>query len=390
MQSYLATIRGPRYTFSHTGNRSSIEEKGYNRLDVVNGLIIGDKKAPNPIAFTKLVARYGQGTELDQFDMPIYTNRYTNTVGIVDGAIPNNILGTPDWARVHDRCQEKIYEKLRAQNNLIVDALEGGQTIRMVRNVLRVKTLFRTFVKDVVTQKNFRSIRHRRPETQNQKRLDYVTGKWLEYRYGWLPLVKSTYEVLETLNGALKDRSVPFTARSGYNDTKNVMNNLPLGGNQVHRETLMAQGSVRQQTVYTFKLPMNLQAYDFTSLSPLGIAWELLPLSFVADWFFTVGKTLSLWENYVLFARHFQHGYVTRGYRQQTQRYYERTQVSTSRAVYVKAYATRVDTHKERSVLKSLPMPQQGVRVKVRLNAEKLLDAASLLQVFIGRKSRTF
>lgn len=298
-----------------------------------------------------------------------------------------------DWARTDDRCMEKIYDQLRGDSNLAVDFLEGGATLRMISNLRKVR---RELIKNVIgttKSKKYRGL------TNGQQRLDYVTSKWLEYRYGWMPLIFSTYDALDTLGRRINSGLFPVTGRSGVKlkdtTTSGLSNDFSNPRTVVTRDF-----SFRTEITAQFRLPEGNQLYDWTSLNPIGIAWELMPLSFVADWFVNVSDTLTLWENYFLFANKFVRGYRTRSYKETV------STTSTASKQTPRGYAPNGDPYPgvwsqtmargdrverrylQRVVLDSLPLPAQGIRIRPKLNAKRLLDAVSLFHVFTRKTVR--
>jgi hypothetical protein len=167
---------------------------------------------------------------------------------------------------------------------------------------------------------------------------------------------------------------------------------------------------VRAEIVCTFRVPEGQQIYDWTSLNPVGIAWELMPLSFVADWIVNVSDVLSLWENQVIFANYFVGGYATSSYREEYS--YQESGSSSfpmkfyppnpetgegggdpmpgtySSSVFRRGEAVRLA--KNRAVLTQLPTPMQGLRIRPEFNAKRFLDAAALFHTFTKSKARGF
>jgi hypothetical protein len=116
------------------------------------------------------------------------------------------------------------------------------------------------------------------------RRGDVVASNWLQLQYGWLPLLKDVYDGAEFLAHHL---SYPL---------QKVV--------RVHRRV---KGTVANDYGYaTFggalcytKLDIKaiIAEKDVVALSgltdPLSVAWELLPYSFVIDWFIPVGNYLQ-------------------------------------------------------------------------------------------------
>jgi hypothetical protein len=111
-----------------------------------------------------------------------------------------------------------------------------------------------------------------------------MANAWLELQYGWLPLLKDAKSAAEMLAKQLefplvatyrvkRRKAVPlsavssaFTGSAGYRETR---------GQLIAR---VSEGNVAQLVGL---------------LDPASVAWELLPWSFVADWFMPIGDYLS-------------------------------------------------------------------------------------------------
>lgn len=410
---------------STSGSVQTLESGG---ITVQNGLVQGDKRTPNPFYFYKTVYRAGLGTvtrgEIRNgycFNPPGWKQNhavYQRSSGILDSAgtftINNIFSGTETYKRnlvqpstrrdyVRDRCLSKIFDEIRTGPNLIVDLAEGGATLRMLKSTLRVRRLMKDFFENMVIPRNLRHA------TSGQKRLDYMTSKWLEYRYGWTPLISTAYDALDQLNKQIYNKVYTFSARAGVRDTQrqvrvvNYVNNFPYVTSSpnfgVLEETTEAECSWRCETQFLFKLPQGQQIWDWTSLNPASIAWELLPLSFVADWFISIGEYLELLENTQLYAKFFQGGYRTDTFKCQASRiqtyrgaytgpvYNNTSTVSAETRTMQKPGISFEVKLKDRQKLTSIPYPSYP-HVRVKLNAKRQLDAASLLHQLVAKKFR--
>lgn len=172
----------------------------------------------------------------------------------------------------------------------LVDLAELGKTLKM----LKTNTVgFANFLRK--KQSQLRKGLGREPTKKEW--LDFASGKWLEWRYGWTPL----FGTIRGLQAALaKERkSTRKTARGsafrppqGKDDIR--VSNVASGGNGWNYTSdlkLRVTGTVKAGVLY----------YSYFALrNDLGIslrelpstAWELVPYSFVADWFFNFGEFL--------------------------------------------------------------------------------------------------
>lgn len=129
-----------------------------------------------------------------------------------------------------------------------------------------------------------------------------LAENWLELQYGWKPLLNDIHGAFATLEVFGLSRNIVHqvtasgTARSV---TANSVNSLLGAGypQLVHR----IDQKTRVKYTINYEIESALKTYlgqtGFTN--PVNLAWELLPFSFVADWFVPVGsflQTLSAWD----------------------------------------------------------------------------------------------
>lgn len=358
-------------------NSSKIGQHSYKKLSVMNGRYVDGERGIYILEpYQSLSTNYGRINTGN----PVYSS----------GPILEY-----DSNAVFEKALQKLLDEVRGEHsNLAVDLAEARKTIQMVRQALSFKKLAKDFFKSVVKHRSYKKIRP--GPTQNQRRLKYVQDKWLEYRYGWLPLLSSIWSIGDALRKQHYLKYTYLKARSGSAKSKKTISGTDNYFDPL--EVFEVQGSCRVEIGAFFALPTGFQVNDFTSLNPASIAWELVPFSFVADWFVGIGQCLENWENWFTYRNNFISGYVTSSYRET--RVYQMSGVWQKDYVYAyspyegwypvtgayRRWKSQVvaSTYVQmnRSVLTSLPAPG-GPRVKVNLNSKRFLDAAALIgQVF--------
>lgn len=367
----------------------------------------GDRKRPNPVSF------YGYKSEPHEHFH--YTRGYTNTDGIGwwdssllgkvlvdDGyAVFGSLLGgnTAEenvWPRLSDEAISDVYDQVRGSANTTVDFAERHETMDMLK-------MFKGTHKGIHdllgwAAKVTRGKTPRRGLTRGQMILDTASSAWLGYRYGIMPLIYSTYDALETLDKQLK-RVVGQNPRLRGRASAQTRSEGVWTYNGTPYRVIEVGNFTVQHLVQFTNVAFQNNVWDWGSLNPWLIAWEAAPLSFVADWFWNVSQTLSLWENYMTYTSLTQSVVTTKRLQRRVIVRNESEELNIVspgvngnypdhiRSVRHSSGFTRRDYSKIRTVAYDLPMPA-GVRWKINLNAKRHLDAAGLMHQLVGKSSR--
>jgi hypothetical protein len=137
-----------------------------------------------------------------------------------------------------------------------------------------------------------------------------LADNWLELQYGWKPLlqdIKGSAENLARLQ--LDDRvvcQIKSSAKIVSSSKEPILFNSKVVGNRLWDRTTHIKFGMR------YKVDSVLGAFISQSgfTNPLNLAWEVLPFSFVVDWFIGVGpylESLNSWDGLT-----FLDGYETR------------------------------------------------------------------------------
>lgn len=110
---------------------------------------------------------------------------------------------------------------------------------------------------------------------------------WLELQYGWVPLLSDVYGSAELLAQKAMDKT--FEKVSAAVTVKKKTSSSPVAGVTVVAERTF---TIRKYVWFsTSELQHTMAQIGLTN--PLHLAWELMPWSFVVDWFIPVGNFLS-------------------------------------------------------------------------------------------------
>jgi len=119
---------------------------------------------------------------------------------------------------------------------------------------------------------------------------------WLELQYGWKPLLADIHEAMEAYSRFLsKDTTVQsVSASASHKDFESEV--LRVSGTyfqDVGKRSVKT--STRSKFTLRYAVDDHLKAFmsqtGFTN--PINLAWEVIPYSFVADWFLPVGPYLE-------------------------------------------------------------------------------------------------
>lgn len=181
----------------------------------------------------------------------------------------------------------------RGHLNVLVSAGEGKETVTFVAN--RIFMLYRLL--RLISRGKFEEAarvagsdlsqnagkRLRRNRSQYRNPIDLVSNSWLEYQFAIRPIVNDVYGAVEAFHDNLQAGRV-VRAYGKYSSGEK---------GTVYRAGIV--GVVRSENVRT------LQQLGFTN--PALAAWNLLPLSFILDWFLPIAPLLSYLDSTVGFGQ---------------------------------------------------------------------------------------
>lgn len=127
-----------------------------------------------------------------------------------------------------------------------------------------------------------------------------LSRRYLEARYALRPLAYDCKSIVEAWN-EVRDDKPRFVSRgfaSGSDGTSaSVVNTTRFASVDVHASTSsQTDVNVRAGVLYsiTANKPSQLQTWGLVD-APLAV-WELVPFSFIIDWFINVGTTIAAWQ----------------------------------------------------------------------------------------------
>lgn len=197
------------------------------------------------------------------------------------------------YTLAYDRFRAKVWGD--AQTMLAVDVMErqstlsmiSGTVMRLYRAAKHVKRgKFKEAAKALSMDRVPKGIRLRDNPSQ------VFAENWLAYRYGWSPFYGSIVSLMEVLDKPLENRFVRSSGKvmrelqDVYKETSGLKRTTQIDYYQQYvRVVLKASMEVSD--------PSRARLKQFGVLNPLEVVWELVPFSFVADWFLPIGAYLE-------------------------------------------------------------------------------------------------
>lgn len=196
--------------------------------------------------------------------------------------------------------RQDLYRDLNEGFDLASELGELPETLRWLSSLVQQMVAVTERFPDLIKSRGSSGRRVRLPRNRREalKMGSYYTGKlldrWMEYRYAIMPIVYSIKDVQEVIKHAdrlvrkgSKSDNVNTTIEEQFDDCQTA------DGDKV---PLIVRYVLDTDVVSTGRILYNLgslnRLVDQVSTNPFITAWELLPLSFVIDWFINVSNSI--------------------------------------------------------------------------------------------------
>lgn len=204
------------------------------------------------------------------------------------------------------RAIRKLIERVGPSNNIAQDLAQMSQTTKLIADsAKRIASAINDTRRgnfagaaNSLWQSNASKFGRGGPPSHSKNLAD----NWLAFQYGWKPLlqdIQGSMESLAQLNLAQTQTwSVKSSASSELNGEVPLYQNVA-SGNRTGSQSYTSRSTVRYGIRYRYDnhLTTFLAQTGFTN--PINLAWEVLPYSFVVDWFLPIGpylESFSAWD----------------------------------------------------------------------------------------------
>jgi len=219
------------------------------------------------------------------------------------------------WVNQNGTCTTRVFDAdmynasiAEAKAKVADRAMEAGENIGELQST--INGVIRTAID---LYKLLRAIRK-----LDVKYLQRVVGNrktysraWLEYQYMWKPMMADIYTGCQIIHEGLKKKG-QFSVSSRKRAQRDCSS---FKSQPVNFSIWFHSGTVQQfaETKYYFKIvsPWLATLNQMGIINPAAIAWNLMPYSFVLDWFLPIGAWLENLTNTV--GTEFVGGYSTYG-----------------------------------------------------------------------------
>jgi len=188
-------------------------------------------------------------------------------------------------SKAYGNMKDSAYESVQLGTNLA----EWSQSSRMISSA--ASTLLGA-VRDIRRGDLLNAARKLRLKAKpaNASIHKSFANNWLEYHFGWAPLCSDIYGAANVFQEPMKSVHISGRSTTAFSTRDGSASNPQV--NQRWTDT-SHKGVCRQGAYVTVSNP-NLHLMDQLGvINPLSIAWELVPFSFVVDWFANVGQCLN-------------------------------------------------------------------------------------------------
>lgn len=208
------------------------------------------------------------------------------------------------WGELYDNCTTKLRNNIRSSSfNAAQAYAERKMTANTIASTARMIAQAGMAVKrgDVMGAARALGVQPSRSMKRRSKAgvvADSVANRWLEVQYGWKPLLQDVYGSMEQLARSRNNRlfynaSASVRGKFPSETVTDLMDHESWTGTNLQRVKRTQDLTIKMGVRYEQSCPPLATAAQLGITNPALLAWELLPFSFVADWFLPVGNFLS-------------------------------------------------------------------------------------------------
>lgn len=202
--------------------------------------------------------------------------------------LPQNDIGGCK-SKATNKAYSKFIDQVHEEAMLLVNTFERQQTFDSIaKNANRL-----TFAFQLLSRGRRHSAMKAlglKPSGKKWSRPRDAAGLFLEWHFGWEPLIKDIYTACDILQNDVEPKLVVGKASANGFVRKAI---APFTWSQ----NMSIKCSVKMQAQVSVSNPNLHRASQLGLTNPAAVAWELIPFSFLVDWFIPVGNFLNSWSD---------------------------------------------------------------------------------------------
>lgn len=179
--------------------------------------------------------------------------------------------------------------------NVLASGGEGGESIKYIVSLYQRACYMLRVLRGKLTNKDIRRLIDRK--------IDWTPSQlWMEFRYGFRPLVFDLVGVLRALRKSLENesrntgRGQVYQTPVSTSTTSTVPLYAPYSPYITYEHQTFIWRRHRAGVLYAIQNDLNGILDIWGINQPLEAIYEITPFSFILDWFFNVGDVLSSWS----------------------------------------------------------------------------------------------
>lgn len=216
-----------------------------------------------------------------------------------------------------NKAYDRLINKLGASSQMLVNGFEHREAINMVvkrskqirdaflalkkgrvdkaLKALEVSAAVKRQKRELWAKRRPKEARAKGYKPRQRRRWDKpkdLSSTWLEYHFGWEPMMQDIYNACKSITGA-QPYELDLTASASRNEKAR-------GGHDPDKWNVSYDHKwfVKMGCRVSVSNPNTFLASQLGLLNPFSVAWELVPFSFVVDWFTSVGSVLGSMTNF--------------------------------------------------------------------------------------------
>lgn len=203
----------------------------------------------------------------------------------------------------YSKTYDKFWNKVHVRANLGLTLVESHKSMAMIAHRAKQLVTFTRHLKrgNFMVAAAALGLDTKDPRVKSAVKRSHragkdVAGNWLEFTFGWTPLIQDIGNAVEVLQRDFPTDRVRVTNRDVFHDIR-TWDGEPRIGEYGSSRSLVTSCHYEIGAEVKVTNPNLLLANELGFTNPMYVAWDAVPFSFVIDWFLPVGKFLKSFSN---------------------------------------------------------------------------------------------